>query len=299
MGPDSDEDVPSFWRRLGLPGLVDVHVHAMPESVLRKVWSYFDRLAGTFWPIVYREGDAPRVARLRALGVRAFPALSYAHKAGMAEWLNGWAATFADATPGCLRSATFFPEQGVDRYVADALEGGTRIFKVHLQVGGFDPRERALRPVWRRLADAGTPVVIHAGSGPMPGGFTGPGPIGEVLADHPELVAIIAHMGAPEYADFLELALRFPHVRLDTTMAFTDFMEHDLGSRYPRDLLDTLASHPDRVLLGSDFPNIPYPYAHQLAALARLGLGDDWLRAVCHDNGARLFRLARSPEPSA
>ncbi|GGZ24404.1 hypothetical protein [Streptomyces poonensis] len=23
----------------------------------------------------------------------------------------------------------------------------------------------------------------------------------------------------------------------------------------------------------------------------RLGLGDEWLRAVCHDNGARLFGL--------
>jgi hypothetical protein len=45
----------------------------------------------------------------------------------------------------------------------------------------------------------------------------------------------------------------------------------------------------DRILLGSDFPNIPYPFLHQLRALERLGLGDDWLRAVCHDNGARLF----------
>jgi predicted TIM-barrel fold metal-dependent hydrolase len=44
-------------------------------------------------------------------------------------------------------------------------------------------------------------------------------------------------------------------------------------------------------VLGSDFPSIPYPYAHQLAALARLGLGDDWLRAVLWSNGARLFGL--------
>ena len=47
-----------------------------------------------------------------------------------------------------------------------------------------------------------------------------------------------------------------------------------------------------KVLLGSDFPNIPYPYAEQLAGLARLGLGDDWLRAVCWENAARLFGLA-------
>ncbi len=41
----------------------------------------------------------------------------------------------------------------------------------------------------------------------------------------------------------------------------------------------------DRVVLGTDFPNIPYPYAEQLDALERLELGDEWLRAVCWHNG--------------
>ena len=47
----------------------------------------------------------------------------------------------------------------------------------------------------------------------------------------------------------------------------------------------------DRVVYGSDFPTLPFPYADQLAALADLGLGDDWLRAVCWDNGARLLGI--------
>jgi predicted TIM-barrel fold metal-dependent hydrolase len=50
----------------------------------------------------------------------------------------------------------------------------------------------------------------------------------------------------------------------------------------------------DRILLGSDFPSIPYPYLHQLESLERLGLGDDWLRAVCWHNGAALFGPGRS-----
>jgi len=45
------------------------------------------------------------------------------------------------------------------------------------------------------------------------------------------------------------------------------------------------------VLLGSDFPNIPYAYAEQIAGLVRLGFGDPWLRAVCRENAARLFGL--------
>lgn len=288
-----DADVPGFVDRLGIPGLVDVHVHFMPDRVLRKVWAFFDdvRTDGgePGWPIHYRVGQAERVDILRRLGVVAFPSLLYPHKAGMAEWLNGWAAGFAAAVPDAVHSATFFPEEHADGYVAEALDGGARIFKVHLQVGAYDPRDRLLRPVWRRLAAAGVPVVTHAGSGPHPGRFTGPGPITEVLNDHPELTLVIAHMGAPEYEDFLGLAARYPRVHLDTTMAFTGFMER--LAPFPRHLVERLAAHPDRIVLGSDFPNIPYAYAHQLEVLEGLGIGDEWLRAVCHDNGARVLGL--------
>jgi hypothetical protein len=60
---------------------------------------------------------------------------------------------------------------------------------------------------------------------------------------------------------------------------------------YPPGLLPALADLGDRVVLGTDFPNVPYPYDHQLEVLERLGLGDAWLRAVLHDNGARLLGL--------
>jgi uncharacterized protein len=287
QGPQRDDEVPAFWQALGLPGLVDLHVHFMPDRVMDKVWAFFD---GVDWPIAYREPAAARVERLAALGVRAHPALCYPHKPGMAQWLNAWAAGFAAATPACVHSATFFPEPGVDAYVAEALEAGARVFKAHLEVGGYDPRDPLLRPVWRRLAAAGVPVVVHCGNGPSPGAFTGPGPIGEVLDGAPELVAVVAHMGMPEYRAFWELAMRHPNVALDTTMAFTHFSER-LGAPFPRDLVEELGAHPGRVVLGTDFPNIPHPYAHQLDALARLDLGDDWLRAVVHDNGARLLAL--------
>jgi hypothetical protein len=289
--PADDSQVPAFWRALGLPGLVDAHVHFLPESMERKVWAWFDAIVddrgAPAWPIRYREAAGARVDLLHSLGVVAFPGLVYPHKPGMAEWLNGWARDFAAATPGCIPSATFYPEPDADRYVAEALEAGARIFKVHLEVGGYDPRDRTLAPVWRRLAAAAVPVVAHCGSGPFPGPYTGPATFGDVLAAHPDLVAVIAHMGTTEYAEFLALALRHPNVHLDTTMAFTDFME--ARAPYPPDLLPVLADHPGRVLFGSDFPTIPHPYAHQLAALVGLGLGDDWLRAVCWHNGARLL----------
>ncbi|GAA3446626.1 amidohydrolase family protein [Planomonospora venezuelensis] len=285
-----NERVTGFWRALGLPGLIDVHTHFMPERVLAKVWDYFDSvgpLTGVPWPITYRVEEDRRVETLRGFGVRRFTSMLYPHKPDMAAWLNSWSAEFASRTPDCLHTATFFPEPGAVDYVTRAVEGGARVFKAHLQVGGYDPGDELLDGAWGLLAEAGIPVVTHCGSGPAPGRYTGPGPIGRVLARHPRLRLVVAHMGMPEYGDFLDLAERHPEVLLDTTMAFTAFSE--AFSPYPREHLPRLADLGDRILLGTDFPNIPYPYPEALESLAGLGLGDGWLRAVCHDNAARLF----------
>jgi cytosine/adenosine deaminase-related metal-dependent hydrolase len=288
-----DEDVPSVWQGLGLPGLVDTHVHFMPDRVMRKVWAYFDSagpLTGVAWPIAYRWSEDDRLARLRSMGVRAFPSLVYPHKPGMATWLNSWAREFAACHPDVVPTATFFPEPGAAEYVEDVLRAGVRVFKAHVQVGGYDPRDPLLDGVWGALADAGVPVVVHAGSGPAPGAFTGPGPFGEVLARHPRLPAVVAHMGMPEYDEFLRYAETYDDVYVDTTMCFTDSFgsQAELG----RQLAPRLAALQHRVVFGADFPNIPHPYAHQVEVLLRLDIGDEWMRAVLWDNGARLLRVA-------
>jgi predicted TIM-barrel fold metal-dependent hydrolase len=93
----------------------------------------------------------------------------------------------------------------------------------------------------------------------------------------------------PEYHEFLDLAERYERVMLDTTMAFTAFAE--AVAPCPASVLPRLEDLGDRILLGTDFPNIPYSYGHALRALEHTGLGTAWLRAVCHDNAARLFDL--------
>jgi predicted TIM-barrel fold metal-dependent hydrolase len=288
----SDADVPGWWRALGLPGLIDLHVHFLPERMERRVWHHFNHggpLMGEGWKIEYEWPVEERVARLRELGLRAFPALAYAHRPDMAADLNAWTLDFARRTPGCLPSATFYPEPGAADYVRRALDDGVKIFKVHLQVGGFDPREAALAEIWGLLADAGVPVVVHASSVPVPGGWIGPEPIGEVLRRHPRLRVVIAHLGMPEYGPFFELARTYERVALDTTMAFTDFAER--GMPFPAKLRPALRDLglAGKVVLGSDFPTIPHPYAHQLHALDRLDLGDEWLRAVCWSNGLAMI----------
>lgn len=292
----SDEQVPAFWQDLGLPGLFDVHTHFLPEPIQRAVWAVFDSAGpkiGRPWPITYRTGVEERVATLRALGVRRFGSLPYAHKPGVAGYLNDWCADFARRTPESIWTATFYPEADATTYVADLLDRGVEMFKIHTQVGEFELAHPLLDEVWGMLEDAGVPVITHVGSGPVGNDFTGPDHLVSLLRRHPRAPIVIAHLGAPDYDAFLDLAEAHESLMLDTTMVFTDFFE-ETGA-FPPASRPRLLELQDRILLGSDFPSIPYPYAHQFEALVRLDLGDDWLRAVCWHNGVRRLGAADNP----
>jgi predicted TIM-barrel fold metal-dependent hydrolase len=293
--PGGDDDVPRFLAELGVPGIVDAHVHFLPESVMRKVWAYFDQARehyGTDWSIQYRTSEAERLVTLQKLGVRAFAPLTYPHKPGMGRWLTEWVTEFAAAVPDAVPTATLFPEPDVTDYLGAAVEAGARIVKVHVQVGAFDPRDPLLRPAWGLLAEAGVPAIVHCGHGPAPGKFTGLDLFAEVLAEHPRLPVVLAHAGMPDFVDALDLVQRHERVYIDTTMVGTAFTNRlaPLPSDWPARLADVA----DRVVFGTDFPNIPYPYAEQVAAVAGWAAADDrlgptFLRAVLHDTPARLL----------
>ena len=289
-------DPRQFAEALGLPGLMDLHTHFLPPRVMAKVRAQFDAagpLIGRPWPLHYRDDDEVLVETLRSFGVRRFTALPYAHKPDMAEFLNDWAAGFAARVPEAAVCGTFFPEPGVAAYVASRKAGSSQpveVWKVHVQVGAFDVTDPLLDEAWGLVAETGTPVVLHAGSGPVATEHTGPAPVAALLARHPRLRLVIAHAGAPEYAEFLALAEAHERVALDTTMAFTPFFD-EMGGAYPPELLPRLRDLglAGKVHLGSDFPNIPYAYGDQLDALARLDLGEEWLRAVCWTSTADLL----------
>jgi Predicted metal-dependent hydrolase of the TIM-barrel fold len=295
--PLDDEDLPRFLSDLGLPGIVDVHVHFLPERVMAKVWAYFDEAQthyGRPWPVHYRMSEPDRVARLGKLGVSAFAPLVYPHKPGMGRWLTEWVTDFAASTPDAVPTATLFPEPDVADYLGAALDAGARAVKVHVQVGRFDPRDPLLRPAWGLLADAGVPAVVHCGHGPIPGQHTGLDVFAEVLAEHPRLPVVLAHAGMPDFAAALDLVHRHEHVYIDTTMVGTPFSLElaPLPGDWPARLVDVA----DRVVFGSDFPNIPYTYVEQVRAVAGWAaadprLGPGFLRSVLHDAPARLLSI--------
>ena len=284
--PAGDDDVPRFLADLGLPGIVDVHVHFLPGRVMDKVWAYFDDAEthyGRAWPIHYRTPEADRVAALAKLGVQAFAPLVYPHKPGMGRWLTEWVTEFAARTPAAVPTATLFPEPDVADYLGAAVEAGARAVKVHVQVGGFDPRDPLLRPAWGLLADAGVPSIVHCGHGPIPGSHTGLDVFGEVLAEHPRLPVVLAHAGMPDFDGALELVRRHDNVYIDTTM---------VGTPYSLEMAPLPGDWAAQLV---DVPG-PYAYVEQVRAVAGWAAADDrlgegFLRSVLHDAPARLLGL--------
>ena len=57
------------------------------------------------------------------------------------------------------------------------LAAASRCSRSTSRSGAFDLDDPLLDEVWGLLEDAGTPVVVHAGSGPVGNDFTGPGPV--------------------------------------------------------------------------------------------------------------------------
>jgi uncharacterized protein len=294
--PDTDDDVAPFVRATGAPGILDVHVHAMPERLQQAVWRYFDGLQDPPWPVTYR-GDLDERARVLAgLGVRAHTALAYAHRPGMLDWLNGFTLGLADERPEVVPTFTLYPEDGVTDAVASALERGGAVCKVHAQLSRYHLTDPRLDDAWRLLAEARTVVVAHVSAVyGVDGGaeFCGGHALAAFRRRHPDVTVVVAHLGLPDPdGSMLDLLAHDEGVHADVSMALTD-PPYGAAGGVPDEVVTALRGPvADRLLFGSDFPTIPHAYAAQVRGLASLRLDPAGLRAVLHDRAAALLAAA-------
>jgi hypothetical protein len=114
-------------------------------------------------------------------------------------------------------------------------------------------------------------VVVHAGHAPVGTVHTGPVPFGRVLARHPGLAAVVAHLGAPDYLDFLDLAEKYDRVALDTTMAFTPFFEQFVP--FPTEALPRLSGAGRQGAAGQRLPEPSLPVRRPARRVGPAGPG--------------------------
>ncbi len=291
--PSTDAEVPAFLEEVGVEGIVDLHVHAMPDRLQRAVWAYFDRLDDPPWPVTYRDDAEARLATLAELGVVAHTALAYAHKPGMIDWLNDYTLGLADGHEQVIPTFTIYPEPGVGAATEAAIARGGAVVKVHTQVGRFHAADPRLDEAWQQIAAAELPVMLHATAVyGVEGGdeYCGVDTIRALLERHPGLIVLVAHIGMPQFEQAIDLAESAEDVHLDLSMTLHD---GPVSAHVPDSAVARLHDLAPRLTFGSDYPTIPHDYATQVRALARLQLAEGELRDVLAGNATALLARRR------
>lgn len=273
----------------GLPEVIDAHVHLFPERVFRAIWRWFGEHG---WPIRYPL-TADLVTRfLFERGVSRLVALHYAHKPGIARDLNDFVAGLAAADPRIIGTATVYPgEPGAPQILREAFAQGLRGVKLHCHVQAFAPDDPRLHEIYATCAEAGVPLVMHSGREPSSPAYPvdvyrlcAAERVDRVLKDHPRLTLCVPHLGADEFDAYADLLERHENLWLDTTMMAAAYFPVEV----PRRVLDV---RPERVIFGTDFPNLPYAWDREVKQLRRMNLSDERLGALLGGNVRRLYGL--------
>lgn len=276
-----------------LPPVVDAHVHLFPDALFEALWRWFEAHG---WPVRYRL-QAPEVIRfLLARGVQHIVALHYAHKAGMARVMNGWMAALVAQEPRVTGTATVLPgEPGAGAILAEAFAAGLRGVKLHCHVQCFAPDDPRMTEIYDACVAHDQPLVMHAGRQPAspaykcdPLALCGAERIEAVLRGWPTLRLCVPHLGGDEFDAYFRLLERHDSLWLDTTMVMADYFE-GVG-RQDR----FIEARPERILYGTDFPNLPYAWDREIVRIARRHR-EESLAQVLGGTARGLFGLEVAP----
>jgi len=233
-----------------------------------------------------------RANTLAAHGVERFCFFSYAHKPGIARSLNAWIAQTARRLPAGIPVGTVHAgDPDILAIANDALDAGLAGFKFHLSVQRFRADDARLMPFYERVAERGAFLVVHAGTMPYRDTYTGLAGFRAVMERFPSLRVVVAHLGGFETEGFCALTEEFPNLYLDTTMALTPLSDPYLRSDADAIPTGLLLRYQDRIMLGSDFPLIPYAYEEERSFVARRALPEAVARKILRDNAARFLGL--------
>ena len=285
VNDQEDPTVPS-----GLPAVIDAHVHIFPRSMFSAVWKWFD---DNGWHIRYQM-TSPRVFEfLLSHGIQHIIAFQYAHKPGIANMLNTYMAEKCSLfTNGVTGLATVFPgEPHAEKLLQDAFDSGLGGLKLHAHVQCFDMNSDHMNHLYECCRINKKPVVMHVGREPKSSAYRcdpyrlcSAEKLEHIVKDFPDLKICVPHLGFDEILAYKRMIEKYDNLWLDTTIAIADY--------FPiKGEIDLSCYRSDRVMYGSDFPNIPYAWDRELKILKAKDISENALERIVHKNAADFFSL--------
>jgi predicted TIM-barrel fold metal-dependent hydrolase len=274
----------------GLPRVIDSHVHIFPDQIFSAVWSWFDQHA---WQIRYKMQTSHLIKFLLDHEISHVVALQYAHKPGISDFLNSYMGQiceqFKDKITGM---ATVFPgETDANKILTNAFAAGLKGVKLHAHVQCFDMNSNDMNIIYETCEQENKPIIMHVGREPKseeylcdPYEICDASKLEVVLKNFPKLKICVPHLGFDEIKEYKDLIEKYDTLWLDTTMVLTDY--------FPLDNKIELKNYRyDRVMYGSDFPNIPYAWDRELKWLDQSSLPHENLDWILHKSAEQFFNI--------
>jgi predicted TIM-barrel fold metal-dependent hydrolase len=272
------------------PLAVDAHVHVFPQDYFSAIWDWFDENA---WALRYRLTTSGVFDFLLSHGIRHIIALQYSHKPGIAKRLNRYMARKCRARPGQVTGmATLFPgENDAESILREAFDSGLKGVKLHAHVQCFDMNSNDMDLIYDLCQSENKVMVMHVGREPKspaydcdPHLLCRADKLERVLVDFPRLKICVPHLGLDEFSAYRNLIEKYDNLWLDTTMVLTDY--------FPRgETFELGVYRMERIMYGSDFPNIPYAWDRELKELRSFGLSHDALEWILSKSASEFFGL--------
>ena len=263
---------------------IDIHIHIQPWEMM-KPWALetIKKGRGDYDLIkTCMQSPAALLKHLDDIGIERVGLVNYVAPdiMGFTEPVNEWVCRYRDAAPDRL-----IAYGGIHPPVCDdvAAEMNRLVNDLHIDALKIHPPHQDLAPnayrdkvpelatVYRKLEEAGRPLMIHTGTSIFPGARSllgDPMLVDDVAVDFPKLKIILAHGGRP----------------LWTEAAFFLMRRHrnvymDVSGVPPKKLLDyfpRLAEISKKVLFGTDWPSPGVPSIRKnLDAFLALPLDDE------------------------
>ena len=278
---------------------IDVHSHFFPPEIFKAIWRTFEikdkdgNARG--WTVKYKLSTEDLVKFLESRNIEAFTTLNYAHKKGVANFINEWVVEFIKKYKNAIPFACVWPDdEGRVENIRSLFEDyNFRGIKIQPLVQNFYPNDERMYKVYDLILDRGKWISFHIGTAPQRNRYVGYKNFKKFLDKYPSAKVIVAHMGAFEYKKFLNLLDTHENIYLDTTMIYIPnniFNERENTRPNHEELL----SYQDRILYGSDFPNIPYEYERSTQGLLELDLSRDFYENIFYNNAKKLFNISDS-----
>jgi uncharacterized protein len=274
----------------GLPEVIDAHVHIFPQVIFSAIREWFDENA---WEIRYKLRTSQIFDFLLSRGIKHIVALQYAHKPGIADKLNLYMAGKCREYPNRITGmATIFPgEENAGGILKEAFALGLCGLKLHAHVQCFDMNSDCMNVIYDICRSNGKPIIMHVGREPKSAAYhcdpyeiCSAGKLERVLRDFPGLKICVPHLGFDEISAYRRLIEKYDNLWLDTTMI--------LAGYFPvKEKIELDSFRIDRIMYGSDFPNIPYAWDRELRRLKESGLPHEKLEWILKKSAGNFLGL--------